>query len=315
MNIVFMGTPEFAVPCLEGLLKAGHRVLAVFTQPDKPKGRKMALAAPPVKEFAQSAGIPVYQPATLKSDEAYEILRDLSPELIAVVAYGKLLPADILMLPKYGCINLHASLLPRHRGASPIQWCIAKGDTETGVCTMKMDEGMDTGDILEVARTPIVENENAEELAARLSEIGAALLISTIAKLETNNLQPTKQSAQGVTYAPIIKREMGLINFNGTAREVYNLIRAFYPWPAAYFTLAGKRYKVYTARLAGACQGLPSTVAENEGRLVVACGDSNGIEIIDIQPEGSRIMTARELLAGHGFKRGITLNEVQNGCE
>ena len=208
MRIVFMGTPDFAVPCLQALLDAGHEVCGVFTQPDKPKGRGYALAPPPVKELALERGIPVYQPATLRTPEAAALVASLSPEVIVVVAYGKLLPKEILQLPPHGCINVHASLLPKYRGAAPIQWAVINGDEVTGVATMQMDEGLDTGDILLVEETKIGENETSGELFDRLRELGAQVLVETLRQLEAGTLKRRPQGNEGASYASMLSREL-----------------------------------------------------------------------------------------------------------
>lgn len=306
MKTVFMGTPDFAVPCLKSVIAAGHSVEAVFTQPDKPKGRGYVLTPPPVKSAALEAGIPVFQPATLKDGEALRILSEISPDVIVVVAYGKLLPKEILELPKYGCVNVHASLLPRHRGASPIQWSIVCGDKVTGVTTMLMDIGMDTGDMLETVSTPIDPDENCESLHDRLSEMGAKLIVSTLKGLEDGSITPTPQPEEGVTKAPIIKKEMGHLDFSKPACELHNLVRGFNPWPAAYFMLEGKRCKVYKTALSD-MSGRPGEVLESSGRLIIGCGEK-ALELIDIQLEGGKRMTADKLLLGHPVKQGIIIN-------
>lgn len=309
MNIVFMGTPDFAVQSLDALLCAGHNVTAVFTQLDKPQGRKMILTPPPIKEYALDKNLTVYQPLTLKDGQALNILGELKPDAIVVVAYGRFLPKEILELPKFGCINVHASLLPRWRGASPIQWCIVQGDKTTGVCTQKMAEGMDTGDILECAKTDIGENETAEQLFDRLSVMGANLIVSTLYKLEKGEINAIKQDEGSATYAPIIKKEMGKIDFGKSALEIHNLIRGFYPWPSTYFVYNGKRYKVISAKIGDKCNAAASTVVKSQGKFLIACGDGVSIEILTIQPEGSRAMSAAEFLAGHSNWCGLVLDE------
>ncbi len=229
MKIVFMGTPDYAVKTLEALINAGHTVAAVFAQPDKPVGRKQILTPPPVKVCAEKYGIPVFQPRNLRDGEAERIIRDIAPDAIAVVAYGKILPTEILTLPRYGCINGHASLLPKYRGAAPIQWCIVNGEKETGVTAMQMDKGMDTGDILKTAVTEIGAEETAGELFERLSVIGAKLLVKTLADLEDGGITPVKQDESKATAAPIIKKEMAKVSFHDmTADEVHNAVRGFY---------------------------------------------------------------------------------------
>ena len=225
MKIVFMGTPDFAVPCLKALIDNGHNITLCVTKPDMPVGRKQILTPPPVKTVAINYNLPVYQPTSLKCEDAYKIIADEKPDVIVVVAYGKILPKNILDIPKYGCINIHASLLPKLRGASPIQWSIVTGESETGVTTMLMDEGLDTGDMLLTAKTDILDSDNAETLHDRLSVMGANLIVETLTKIEDNSITPIKQTDVGTSYAPIIKKEMGLLDFNKPARELFNLIR------------------------------------------------------------------------------------------
>lgn len=305
MKAVFMGTPEFALPCLDALLAAGHTASGVFTQPDKPKGRGYALTPPPVKIRAEELGLPVYQPAGVRDGSALEILRSLSPDIIVVVAYGKILPEEILRLPRYGCLNVHASLLPRHRGASPIQWAIVSGDRESGVTTMRMDIGMDTGDIYETAALPIGEEETAEQLHDRLSALGAKLLVSTLSGLEAGNLSPHPQPEEGVTYAPIIKKEMGLLDFTKPAAELYNLVRGFYPWPGTYTFLEGKRLRVLSARVAAEA-GEAGRLTLSDGRMLVGCKEGS-LELLEIQPEGKKRMPAAAFLQGCHLANGTKL--------
>lgn len=308
MKLVFMGTPDFAVPCLTALQEAGHEIAAVFTQPDKPKGRGYALTPPPVKEKALSYGLPVYQPATVRDGEAEALLREIGPDAVAVVAYGKILPPALLEIPRYGCINVHASLLPRHRGASPIQWAIVCGDEKTGVTTMQMAEGMDTGDILEQVETPIDPDETAESLHDRLSHMGAKLLVQTLQDLEAGTVVPEKQEEALATKAPLIRKEMGQMDFAKTAGELHNLARGFYPWPGAYTSLGGKRLKVLETRLA-AGDGAPGEVLCAEGRLTVACGGHTALELVRVQLEGKKPLTAADLLRGHPIPAGTRLGE------
>lgn len=308
MKIVFMGTPDYAVKTLESIIDAGHEVCAVFAQPDKPVGRKRILTAPPVKVCALNHGIPVYQPETLKDGSAKQILEDIAPEAIVVVAYGKILPEDILNIPKYGCINGHASLLPKYRGASPIQWCIVCGETETGVCTMYMDKGMDTGDILEQTEVKIGETETAEQLFDRLSVVSADLMVSTLSKLEKGEITPQKQNEAEATYAPIIKKEMALLDFNKTAKELVCAVRGYYSWPCAYFFLNGKRMKVISAVEGINTNKEIGTFFSENGKLFVSCKDKS-IEITEIQPEGSKPMTAKQFLNGNPITEDITVDK------
>lgn len=311
MKLVFMGTPDYAVNTLEALISAGHNVAAVFAQPDKPVGRKHIITAPPVKVCAENHGIAVYQPNTLRDGKAEEILREIAPDAIVVVAYGKILPKEILNIPKYGCVNGHASLLPKYRGASPIQWCIVCGEKETGVTAMKMDEGMDTGDILKTVKTEIGAEETAEELFERLSVITAELLVNTLADLEKGNITPLKQDEAKASYAPIIKKEMALLDFeNKTAEEIHNAVRGYYSWPCAYFFLEGKRVKVIKAASASNTDARAGTVIKSDDSLIIACKDGTAVELVTVQPEGSKHMTAKQMLCGRPIAVGTVI-----GCE
>ncbi|MBE6750835.1 MAG: methionyl-tRNA formyltransferase [Ruminococcaceae bacterium] len=312
MKIVFMGTPDYAVKTLEKLIDKDHEVAAVFAQPDKPVGRKHILTAPPVKETALKHGIKVFQPTTLKNGEAAEILREIAPDVIVVVAYGKILPKEILSIAKFGCVNGHASLLPKYRGASPIQWCIVCGERETGVTTMLMDEGMDTGDILKTETVKIGENETAEELFERLSEISADLMVSTLDDLEKGEISPQKQDEADATYAPIIKKEMALIDFGKTAKEIFNAVRGYYSWPCAYFFLNGKRVKVIKAEIGDKTEEKAGTVVETKEKFAVACGDGVAINLLVVQPEGSKPMTAKQFFCGNSVELGAVIGE-ENG--
>jgi methionyl-tRNA formyltransferase len=306
MKIVFMGTPDYAEKTLEALLCTEHEIAAVFCQPDKPVGRKQILTPPPVKVLAQKNNIPVYQPQSLKTGEAYNILKQINPDVIVVVAYGKILPKEILDLPKYGCVNGHASLLPKYRGASPIQWCIVQGETETGVTTMLMDEGMDTGDILEVAKVRIGETETAEELFDRLSVISADLMISTLKKLEKGEITPIKQGNEA-TYAPIIKKDMAKLDFSLTSNAVHNAVRGYYSWPCAFFFLDGKRIKVIKTKIGDKTTENSGIVIGNADNLVISCGENTSIEILELQPEGSKRMTAKQFLCGKAIPKGTVI--------
>ena len=311
MKLVFMGTPDYAVNTLEALISAGHNVAAVFAQPDKPVGRKHIITPPPVKVCAENHGIAVYQPNTLRDGKAEEILKEIAPDAIVVVAYGKKLPKEILNIPKYGCVNGHASLLPKYRGASPIQWCIVCGETETGVTAMKMDEGMDTGDILKTAKTEIGDEETAEELFDRLSGLTAELLVNTLADLEKGNITPKKQDEEKASYAPIIKKEMAFLDFkNMTATEIHNAVRGYYSWPCAYFFLENKRIKVIKAAVADNTNAKAGTVVKSTDSLVIACKDGTAAELVTVQPEGSKPMSAKQMLCGRPIAVGTVI-----GCE
>lgn len=299
MNIVFMGTPEFSVPCLDALIKAGHNILGVFTQPDKPKGRGNIMTPPPVKEFALNNNIEVYQPTKMKDGTALEIVKKLNPELIVVVAYGKILPKEIIEYPKYGCINIHASLLPKYRGAAPIQWCIINGEKETGITTMQMDEGLDTGDMLLKDVTPIGENETAEELHDRLSEMGAKLIVKTIAELDS--ITPTKQDDSLSNYAPMLKKDLSPIDWNKSSEDVHNLVRGLNSWPCATATLGGKLYKIHNTEIVNG-SGKPGEII-SVNPLTVACL-SGAVKIVNIQREGKKKLSAEEFLRGNPLNIG-----------
>ena len=307
MRIAFMGTPDFAVPCLKALSRQ-HEIVGVFTQPDKPKGRKMVLTPPPVKVVAEEIGAPVFQPDSVRTDEALSLLKKLNPDLIAVVAYGKILPLEILDLPKYGCINVHASLLPRHRGASPIQWAIVCGDKETGVTTQVMAEGIDTGDILLQRKCDIFDTDNSQSLHDRLSVIGAEILIETIDGITKGDITPVPQTDDAANYAPIIKKEMAQIDFNETADMIISKIHGFDPWPCAYFYLCGKRIKVYNA-VKSDLAGESGTVLDSSGRLIIGCGDAS-VELTDIQQEGSKRMSAADMLRGKAVNIGTRVEVI-----
>ena len=306
MNIVFMGTPDFAVPCLQKLLDTGYPVTGVFTQPDKPKGRGYKLVPPPVKELAMAHDIPVFQPASLRNDEAYELLKSCAPDLIVVVAYGKILPKRVLELPQYGCINVHASLLPRYRGAGPIQWAILNGESETGITTMYMGEGLDTGDMLEQVKTPIGENETADELYTRLSKMGAETLLVTLQKLEADALLRTPQDDSLSCYAPILDKSLCPLDFNKTARELHNQIRGLSSWPAATTTYKGKRLKVYESRLVS-MSGQPGEILDTK-RFIVACKEG-ALQLVSVQYEGGRRMDGDAFLRGRPPVPGEKLGE------
>lgn len=313
MNIVFMGTPDFAVPCLQALIDAGENVRAVFTQPDKPKGRGYKLLPPPVKALALTYNIPVYQPLSLKKGEdaaaAMETLKEIAPDIIAVAAYGKLLPKEVLDLPKYCCINVHASLLPKYRGAAPVQRCILDGEKETGVTTMLMAEGLDTGDMLLKASAVIGEDETASELQDRLSVLGAELLIKTIKGVKDNTITPQKQDDSLSNYAAMLTKDMCPIDFSRTAREVHNHIRGLSASPCAASMLNGKRLKVYRSTLAGdkTYPDAPGTIV-NEKDFTVVCGDGRGVIFTEVQAEGGKRMKTADYLRGNHIENGMKLN-------
>ena len=304
MNIVFMGTPDFSVPCLQRLIDDGHNVSAVFTQPDKPKGRGHHMMPPPVKELAVKYDIPVYQPQRLRTSDDIDTLREIAPELIIVVAYGQILPQSVLDIPKYGCINIHASLLPRYRGAAPIQWCVLNGEKKSGVTSMQMDAGLDTGDMLLSAEAEIGENDTAEDLHDKLSVLGAQVMSDTIALLEKGELEPKKQDDSLSNYAPMLSKELCPINWNESAQSVHNKVRGLYSWPCATASLDGKLMKIHKTALCGMVSGKAGEIAESGKKLIVACGDGQGVEIITLQAQGKKAMSAADYLRGNPVEKG-----------
>ena len=303
MKLVYMGTPDFAVPALEKLA-AVHEVAAVFTQPDKPVGRKQILTPPDVKVCAERLGIPVCQPASMKTPEAFELLKSFAPEVIVVAAYGQILPKAVLDLPAYGCVNIHGSLLPKYRGAAPVQQAVLNGDAVTGVTTMLMDVGLDTGDILLTKETPIGENETSAELFDRLSLLGGELILETLDALAQGSVTPKKQDEALATHTSKIDKSLCPIDFTATAQAVHNLIRGLYSWPVATAQIGGKRVKIHKARIA---KGSGSAgVILSVKPFVIACGEG-AVEILELQPEGKKKMSAEAYAAGHDLKIGDKL--------
>lgn len=309
MKLVFMGTPVFSLACLEALIEAGHEVAAVFTQQDKPRNRGKQVQMTPVKECALKHGIAVYQPASLRKGEdaekSLEALREINPDCIVVVAYGQILPTEILDLPKYGCINVHASLLPRWRGAAPIQRCIEAGDTVSGVTTMYMAQGLDTGDMIMKAETEISPEMTGSELHDALSAQGAALIVKTLEALENGTAVREPQTGD-TCYASMISKEELLIDFTKSAKQVYDFIRAMSSSPCAYTLLEGKRLKVFAAELGGDTNAPAGTVCD-EQRFAVACGDGQALELLEIQPEGGKRMDTAAYLRGKKLAAGTKL--------
>ena len=303
MKILFMGTPDFAVPSLQMLIDSPHEVVGVLTQPDKPQGRKQILTPPPVKSLALVHNIPVHQPTTLKNDAIADLLNETQPDLIIVVAYGKILPKYVLDFPRLGCVNVHGSL-PRWRGAAPIQWSVIAGDREAGVTTMKMAEGLDTGNILLVERTEIGAQETAGELFDRLAIMGAALLEKTVAQLEVQDMPGIPQDESQACYASMLDKEMAVIDWSKSAHEIDCLIRGLNPWPIALTTLDGARVKVYAA-LPESGSGTPGTVLESDAKhgLLIACGDG-AMRITELQMVGGKRMSACDYLRGHAIPVG-----------
>lgn len=304
MKIVFMGTPDFAVPCLAHLIADGHEIAGVFTQPDKPKGRGYKLTPPPVKELALAYNLPVWQPEKLRDGASLEVLRGLAPQLIAVVAYGRILPKEILDLPEYGCINVHGSLLPKYRGAAPIQWSVLNGDPVAGVTTMYMAEGLDTGDLILSREIPIGADETSGELFDRLAALGAEALSETVRLIAAGNAPRIPQDNAQASYAKMLTKEMAEIDWSKPAQEVHNLIRGMNPWPTAYTRLGGKMLKVHRSRIVEGSSE-PGAVLDGK-RLVIGCGEG-AVELVEIQPEGSRRMPAADYLRGHPVEPGSKL--------
>jgi methionyl-tRNA formyltransferase len=307
MRIVFFGTPSFAIPTLDALLRSGEEVAAVITQPDKRRGRTHVLTPPPVKERALENNIPVLQQVKIKDPLFFKELSQLHPEIIVVVAYGKILPPDILKLPPHGCVNVHASLLPKYRGAAPIQRAIIRGEKKTGITTMLMDEGLDTGDVLLQEEVTISDDDNAGTLGIRLAERGASLLVKTIQEIKQGTVTPTPQS--GIpTYAPPLKKEDGKINWACTAEEIFNFVRGMYPWPCAYCILNKERIKIIRVTALGEGSGKAGRIEETGDKLLV--GTAQGlISVLELQPEGKRNMSARDFMQGRRLKTGDFFDE------
>ena len=299
MRVVFMGTPDFAVPTLCRLAEK-HEVVGVFTQPDKPKGRHMTLTPSDVKVKAEELGIPVFQPESLKHGEAMPILEDLQPDVIVVAAYGQILRSDVLNFPKYGCVNAHGSILPKYRGAAPIQRAVIDGETETGVTAMKMNEGLDTGDMLLVKKTPIGENETAGELFDRVAELAADTVDETLDNIEEYLENATPQNDAESCYAGMLSKDECPIDWTKTAQEIHNQVRGLNPWPTATATLSGETFKIHTSqKTENEATERPGTIRTEKGRLFVAAGDGKELEIIEIQPQNGKRMSAEAYLLGH----------------
>lgn len=303
MKVVFMGTPNFAVPCLQKLIDSNYDIAAVFTQPDKKVGRKQLLTPPPVKALAQENNIPVYQPASLKDGNAADIISNINPDIIIVVAYGKILPSAVLSVPKYGCINVHASLLPKYRGAAPIQWAVLNGDTETGVCIMQMDEGLDTGDIISEVKTDIDINETSEQLFDRLSVIGADALIDALPKIKSGSISLQAQIGES-SYASMISRDLSPIDWNKSAFEIHNQIRGLNSWPGASTVIADKQIKIHSSLLSNKQGSKPGEIVSIGDVITVSCGDGHCIDITELQPAGKKKMDSKSFAAGNKISVG-----------
>ncbi|MBQ2582190.1 MAG: methionyl-tRNA formyltransferase [Ruminococcus sp.] len=308
MKIIFMGTPDFAVPTLKALYNTDHEIAAVFTQPDKPKGRGYKLTPPPVKVLALEHNTPVYQPESLKKQpEMCEIIKEIAPDCIVVAAYGKILPKEILEIPKFKCVNVHGSLLPKYRGAAPIQWSVLNGDDVTGITTMLMGEGLDTGDILLQQETKIGENETAAELFDRLAEIGAALLVKTLEQLEKGGITPVKQDDSLATYASMLTKDMCVIDFSKPVKQVHKTICGLSDWPCATTLLCGKRLKVYRSEIVSTKPSgkQPGTVVDTD-KFCVSCADGV-LRFTEVQAEGSKRMRSEDYLRGKPIESGTVL--------
>ncbi len=307
-SVIFMGTPDFAVPALKALIDSDdYDVKLVISQPDKPQGRKQILTPSPVKQLALQHGLEVYQPDSLKSEEAFDIINAFLPDFIVVSAYGKILPKKILDIPKFGCVNLHGSLLPQYRGAAPIQWSVINGDKVTGVTTMLMDVGLDTGDILLTAEKSIDEDETAGEVFDALAALCPELLIKTLKALEEKSVIPVKQDESKATYVSILSKDMALINWNDSAYTIHNLIRGLNPWPVARTVMNGKIFKIFSSKVCDKKSADSAGVVNiSDGNIYVACGNSTVLQLKEVQMEGAKRMSAEDFLRGRTFEKGFS---------
>lgn len=306
MKILFMGTPDIAADSLAALIAAGHEICAVFTRRDKPVGRKQILTAPPVKQLAEQHGIPVYQPRTLRDGSSDDVIRELAPDIIVVVAYGCIIPPQLLHVARYGCINLHVSLLPKYRGSAPIQWAVLNGDRCTGVSIMQLDEGLDTGDVLMVEPVDIDPEETSGQLFDRISAVGAKTLVQALEKLQAGQLKPEPQQHEMATMAPPLTKDMARFDFTQSAAHIHNWVRGMNPWPVAWFEQEGKRIKVLECRMAKAGDSAaPGTVLALKP-LTIACGEG-AVELLTVTPEGGKPMAGTAWAAGRRLKAGDSL--------
>lgn len=308
MKVVFMGTPDFAVDTLKEIIKAGHEVAAVVTQPDKAQGRSGALKMPPVKETAVANGIKVYQPVKLRTSEVVSEIEKIAPDVIVVVAFGQILPKTVLDIPKYGCVNVHASLLPKYRGAAPIQWAVINGDKESGVVTQRMDEGIDTGEILMTEKDTLAPDETGGSLFDRLAKMGAKLLVRTLEGLEAGTIVPTPQG-EGATYAAKLEKSSGHIDFTQSAIKIERLVRGLDPWPCAYTYLDGKILKIWAAAVDAGYEGgeAPGTVYKIDKKNIYVAAGEGGLIIKELQLEGKKRMDTESFLRGSRITRGTVL--------
>lgn len=306
MRILFMGTPDFAVASLRRLVEDGHEICGVFTQPDKPKNRGMKMTFSPVKEYALTQNLPVFQPVTMKDGTALETCRQLAPELIVVAAYGRILPEELLQVPPYGSINVHSSVLPKYRGAAPINWAILNGEQETGVTIMYMAKELDAGDIIHCLKTPIDPEETAQELTERLALLGAQALAETVELLQTGKAVRTPQDHSAQTYAPMLSKALSPMDWNRPALALHNQVRGLIPWPCASTVLGGKQVKVFRTELGDKTAAAPGTVvAAGKQGIEVACGDGQTLRITQLQAEGGKRMAAADYLRGHSVQVGV----------
>lgn len=305
MRVLYMGTPDFAATVLTGIHNAGYDIVGVISQPDKPKNRGMHMEPTAVKKCAEELGLPVYQPETLRDKAILPYLEETRPDIIVVVAYGKLLPEYVLNFPPYGCVNMHASLLPKYRGAAPIQWSILNGESETGVTSMYMEKGLDTGDMIYKTKVCIEEEDTAETLHDKLSAMAAELAVRTLKGIEDGTAPREKQEDAASTYAPLLTKELGNIDWEQPTRRILDKIRGLFPWPGAYCYKEGQLIKIIRARKAEG-KGDPGTVLHSQGKLVVATADG-AVEILELQPAGKKKMPAQAYLAGNPIKAGMML--------
>lgn len=310
MKIAFMGTPDFSVACLKALAESEHEVVGVFCQPDKPVGRKQEIKMPDVKIEALKHDYKIFQPVSLRNGKGVELLDEIKPDLIIVVAYGKILQKDVLDYPKYGCINIHASILPKYRGASPIHWAVINGDEETGVTAQQMNEGIDTGDILLIEKTKIGENDTTEDMFEKLSEIGAQVMLKAIEQAEKGELKPIPQNESEATTVGLLSKELSPIDWTKSAKDIHNKIRGLYSWPCAQTKISGKILKIYSSVLSTQKgHNNPGEVIDSNGKIVVCCGDNNCVELKTVQLEGKKRMEASQFLNGYSLEKGVVLGE------
>lgn len=307
MKVIYMGTPDFAVGPLEAIIEAGHEVTAVVTQPDKPRGRGKEMAASPVKECAQKHGIPVLTPVKIKAAEAVAQLREYPADIFVVAAFGQILSEEILQMPKYGCVNIHASLLPKYRGAAPIQWSIIDGETETGVTIMQMDRGLDTGNILFQQKVPITSEDTGESLFDKLAKAGSALITEALVKIEKGDVHPVRQDDAKSCYAKMLTKAAGKIDWSKSAAEIERLVRGLNSWPSAYTEYKGKQLKIWKAKVMPAMEGTPGTIAKVTKDQVIVCTGDGALALEEIQLEGKKRMRMKEFLLGRSFEEGEVL--------